>query len=212
MEVIRTQNIEIGYESGKGGYNIIMDNINLSLCKGDFVSLIGKNGIGKTTLLRTLAGLQDSIEGNIFVKNKDLAKYNLKDLAKCLSIVLTERYFFDNIRVYELIALGRFPHTNWLGKLTDKDKEIINNSINIIGLKNFKDRLFNELSDGEKQKVMLARALAQDTDIIILDEPTAHLDVHSRLEIFNLLKIATKQFYYPLMIWILLFIHPIKCG
>jgi iron complex transport system ATP-binding protein len=160
----------------------------LSITKGKFVTVLGKNGIGKSTLLRTIAKVQIPLEGAVFINNKNLETYSYQELATCLSMVLTERLPESQLTVFELVALGRQPYTNWIDKLSDTDLEKINWAINETEIKHLKDNRFYELSDGQLQRVLIARALAQDTEIIILDEPTAHLDLHHTIKIFSLLK------------------------
>jgi iron complex transport system ATP-binding protein len=173
--------------------NIIFSNINLSIKKGKLVTLLGKNGIGKSTLLRTISKVQNSLKGNIFINQKKLEGYTNKELATSLSLVLTERLPESQLTVFEIVALGRQPYTNWIDSLSDNDIEKVNWAIDQTEIKHLKNKLFYELSDGQLQRVLIARALAQDTDLIILDEPTAHLDLHHTIKIFSLLKKLVKE-------------------
>ena len=192
--VLETQNLAIGYQQKKTE-KIIAADINLTIKKGKFVALIGKNGIGKSTLIRTVSKVQNQLSGDVLLNGKDLANYTNKELATNLSLVLTERLPESQLTVFELIALGRQPYTNWVDKLSENDIEKINKAIQLTEVTHLKDHRFYELSDGQLQRVLIARALAQDTDIIILDEPTAHLDMHHTFKIFQLLKnlVATTQ-------------------
>ena len=185
--VLKTENLTIGYHQKKGN-NIVFSNINLSLKKGKFISVLGKNGIGKSTFLRTISKVQKPLNGTILLNDKILSKYSEKELSTKLSLVLTERLPDSQLTVFELIALGRQPYTNWLDKLSETDYNKVNIAIEQTGITHLKNKRFYELSDGQLQRVLIARALAQDTEIIILDEPTAHLDLHQTIRIFKLLK------------------------
>ena len=185
--ILRTENLSIGYQKKKND-KIIASDINLEIEKGKFVTILGKNGIGKSTLLRTIAKVQNPISGDIFIATKKLKELSEKKLSTQLSLVLTERLPESQMTVYELIALGRQPYTNWIDKLSEKDIEKIEIAIQQTEITHLKKNRFYELSDGQLQRVLIARALAQDTEIIILDEPTAHLDLHHTIKIFSLLK------------------------
>lgn len=149
---------------------------------------MGINGIGKSTLLRTIAGFQSKISGSIRIIGKELASINTLELATKVSVVLTEPIASKNMSVKELLALGRQPYTNWLGKLSPKDVSIINKSVSLLELESFLEKKCYELSDGQLQRVLIARALVQDTSIILLDEPTTHLDLYHKAHILKLLK------------------------
>lgn len=190
--ILTTKKLSIGYKNNKKEY-VVSSNININLQKGQLVGLVGANGIGKSTLLRTLTKVQPSLSGEILINNKALNKLSNYELAKSLSIVLTEHISSKNLSVQELIALGRQPYTNWIGTLTANDKDIINNAITKTNIDDIKHKKCYELSDGQLQKVMIARALAQDTDLIILDEPTTHLDMYHKAYILNLLKSLASQ-------------------
>ena len=189
--VLKTENLTIGYQTKKQ-QNIIASNVNFSIEKGKFIALLGKNGIGKSTLLRTLSKVQKPIDGNIEINQKNIDKYSHQELATSLSLVLTERLPQSQLTVFELIALGRQPYTNWIDNLSTKDIEKVNWAIEQTDINHLKNKRFYELSDGQLQRVLIARALAQDTEIIILDEPTAHLDIHHTFKIFSLLKTLVK--------------------
>jgi iron complex transport system ATP-binding protein len=189
---IETKDLNIGYQQKKT-VSTIQKNISVQLFKGEFVGILGKNGIGKSTLLRTLAGVQDAISGNVFIQGKSIQSYNLKELSGLISLVLTERLPESQLTVYELVALGRQPYTNWIGRLGKKDIDQIKWALEQTETLSLANRHFNELSDGQLQRVLIARALAQDTQIIMLDEPTAHLDMHHTIKIFKLLKKLSKE-------------------
>jgi len=186
-KVLTTKNLSIGYSSKKGNKEIAK-NINIELQKGELVCLVGRNGIGKSTLLRTLSKMQPRLEGEILLENKNIDAYSRIDLAKIISLVLTERIPSSNLTVHELIALGRQPYTNWIGKLLQEDLDHINEAINQSHLTELINDRCDKLSDGQLQRAMICRALAQNTHLIILDEPTAHLDVQHKIETFRLLK------------------------
>lgn len=186
---LQAQKLNIGY----GANAIIFPEISFSVREGEIVALLGVNGIGKSTLLRTLSGLQKSVRGNILVGEKQIAKITVQERARLISIVLTERIFIDNISVKEFITLGRMPYTGWLGKLNEADIHEVENVISVMKLQKLQHKLFNQMSDGEKQKVLIARALCQQTPVIILDEPTAFLDFRNKKEILQLLASISKE-------------------
>jgi iron complex transport system ATP-binding protein len=190
--VLKTENLSVGYTSKKEP-KLIASNINIELKKGELVALIGANGIGKSTLLRTLTNVQPKIEGNISINGKHLRDYSSLELAKVLSIVLTESLVSKNLTVFELVALGRQPYTNWVGNLSKEDVSKINKALEQTNISDLKDKKCFELSDGQLQKVMISRALAQDTDIIILDEPTTHLDMYHKAYVLKLLQRLAKE-------------------
>jgi iron complex transport system ATP-binding protein len=185
-ELLHTKNLTIGYKKGKEA-NTIAGPLNLSLRGEQLVCLLGPNGAGKSTLIRTLSGLQPMLHGSVIIEGKEIAKLKPVQMARRLSMVLTNRVQSGNLNVYTVIALGRYPYTNWLGTLSQKDKEIIDWAIRVTETEGYIHRKLDELSDGESQKVMLARALAQDTPVVILDEPTAHLDLPNRISLMRLL-------------------------
>ena len=190
--VLETKNLSIGYASKKK-INQVAGSINIVLQKGHLVGLVGANGIGKSTLLRTLTNVQKPLEGTIFINSKSLLEYEPVELAKQLSLVLTEPIASKNLSVFELVALGRQPYTNWVGNLSQVDMDIINKALQQANIEALKTKKCFELSDGQLQKVMIARALAQDTDLIILDEPTTHLDMYHKAYILKLLQKLAKE-------------------
>ncbi|CAL2095431.1 Iron complex transport system ATP-binding protein [Tenacibaculum sp. 190524A02b] len=189
--ILHTNNLSIGYQIKKQQH-VIASNINLAVKKGSFVALLGKNGIGKSTLLRTLSKVQKPLNGEVFINQKNINSYSYQELATYLSLVLTERLPLSQLTVFELVALGRQPYTNWIDKLTPNHLKKILWAIDQTEIDHLKDKKFYELSDGQLQRVLIARALAQDTEIIILDEPTAHLDIHHTFKVFSLLKKLVK--------------------
>jgi len=190
--ILSTSNLSIGYQSKKEK-NIIAENLNLTFEQGKLISLVGGNGIGKSTLLRTITGIQKPIAGTVMLKEKEIHDYESLALAQNLSLVLTEKLPPSNLSVFELIALGRQPYTNWLGKLSAEDLEKINQAIALTHVEHLIDKRHHEISDGQLQIVLIARALAQDTPLIILDEPTTHLDLFHKVSIFKLLKKLSQE-------------------
>ena len=190
--ILSTSNLSIGYQSKKEK-NIIAENLNLTFEEGKLISLVGGNGIGKSTLLRTITGIQKPLAGTVVLKEKEINNYESLALAQNLSLVLTEKLPPSNLSVFELIALGRQPYTNWLGKLSAEDLEKINQAITLTHIEHLIDKKHHEISDGQLQIVLIARALAQDTPLIILDEPTTHLDLFHKVSVFKLLKKLSQE-------------------
>jgi iron complex transport system ATP-binding protein len=190
--ILNTTNLSIGYKTKKG-ITAISENLNLTLNSGKLITLIGANGIGKSTLLRTITGIQPPLSGSVFLKDKNINTYKPLDLAQSLSLVLTEKLPPSNLSVFELVALGRQPYTNWIGTLSQTDIEKVNEAIKLTQIEHLAPKRHFEISDGQLQKVLIARALAQDTPLIILDEPTTHLDLLHKVSLFKLLKKLTKE-------------------
>lgn len=190
--ILKTENLAIGY-STKKAQTIVASNINIELNKGELVGLVGANGIGKSTLIRTISNVQKPIHGSVLINNKNLEQYNSTNLAMVMSLVLTEQVASKNLSVFELIALGRQPYTSWIGNLSENDITVINKALTQTNIEDLKHKKCFELSDGQLQKVMIARALAQDTDLIILDEPTTHLDMYHKAYILKLLQKLAKE-------------------
>jgi len=191
--ILQIEKLNIGYLKGRRVIRTVARDLNLYLRAGEFVCLLGANGSGKSTLMRTIAGVQPAIQGKVLLDNTLLKKLKPSQVAQRLSMVLTEKITVGNLSVQALVGLGRMPYTGWLGRLKPKDLEIINWAMQVTETTEFRHRNVNQLSDGEKQKVMIARALAQDTPLILLDEPTAHLDLPNRVMIFKLLRKLAKQ-------------------
>lgn len=187
MKLMHTQSLTIGYTEGRTN-KVLQENINLSLSSGEIISLMGQNGVGKTTFIKTLSGLHKGISGSVLHQDRLIDEFSKSALAKQISVVLTEKPFAAHLSVIELIALGRHPYSNWLGRLSTSDKQAIDVAMNQTNINYLARKKLYQLSDGQFQKVMIARALAQETDLIILDEPTAHLDLSNKIEIMLLLK------------------------
>ena len=203
---INITSLAVGYDK-----KIVLKDINLIDTKNKMIGVFGRNGQGKSTLLKTISGLLPPISGEFKFNEIDILNISEKERAKLLSIVSTTQSGIGSITVRDFVAFGRFPYTNWLGLNRDNDNQEIDKAIELCKLKCFINRNYDELSDGEKQKVNIARAIAQDTPIIILDEPTVHLDLINKVEIFKLLKdlvedhdktviISTHQMEYALQI------------
>lgn len=185
--MLEVDNLFIGYERGKQDPYIVQKQLSFSISEGEMICLLGPNGCGKSTLLRTLSGLQPAFGGSIRIRNRELTKIKPRERALLISLVLTESVDIQSLKVYELLTLGRNPYTGFIGLLTGKDKQIIDNALNLVQMTDFRDKILSELSDGERQRIMIAKALVQDTPVIFLDEPTAHLDLPNRVEIMLLL-------------------------
>jgi len=191
-KIIITDNLSIGYFHKKEEKSIA-SGITISLEKKKLIALIGANGIGKSTLLRTLIGIQKPLSGKVYFENQEIHDFSPLELAQKLSVVLTEKLPPSNLTVFELIALGRQPYTNWMGKLTKNDLKKINAAVTLTDISHLLEKRHYEISDGQLQKVLIARALAQDTQVIILDEPTTHLDLQHKATLFKLLKKLTSE-------------------
>ena len=185
--IIALNNASIGYKGRSGLPKVVKQNISVYALKGELVALIGGNGVGKSTLLRTIAGFQPPMAGEVLMNGKSVDAYRESELALTLSFVSTEIIRVPNLTVFDLVSLGRYPYTNWFGKLGEEDRQIVEESIGAVGLKGYENRAINYISDGERQKAMIARTLAQDTDVIVLDEPTAFLDLSNKYEIVHIL-------------------------
>ena len=191
-QILSLDSLKIGYFQGRQK-NVLLPPLDASANKGELIAVLGRNGIGKSTLLRTLAGIQPSLGGGIYFEGKNLIDYSRIELAQKVGYISTDIVKVNNMRIYDLVALGRFPHTNWIGKITSTDDEIIMDAINKTSMLPFCNKFVSELSDGERQKAMIARILAQDTDIMVMDEPTAFLDIGSKYDIFNLLHTLSQK-------------------
>ena len=175
---ITTNNLTIGYEN-----HVVQRDVSFSLFAGEMVCMLGPNGCGKSTLLRTLAGLQPALNGSF--KVVEFQRFNVQS---AIALVLTERLSLDNTTVHDVVAMGRYPYTSFLGGLSANDEQVIAQSLSAVGLEGTEHTYFNAHSDGEKQRALIAKAIAQETPIILLDEPTAHLDLPNRIRILQLLR------------------------
>ena len=181
--ILSTQDLSIGY-----GKTTIKRNINISAPSGVLISLVGRNGYGKSTLLRTIAGLQLPLAGVVELNGKNISEISDNERSKLLSLVLTERISVDNLTVFDLVSFGRYPYTSWNGSLGNEDIAIVEDALKKVHIWHIRDKMISQTSDGEKQRAVIAKALAQETPLVLLDEPTSHLDLSNRIDIMLLLR------------------------
>ena len=186
---ITLEQLSVGYK----GFSPVVTDINVEIKSGELTCLIGSNGIGKSTLLKTLTGFLPKLGGRLLLDGRDIDLLSQCERAKYISIVLTYKTDVQNLSVAEMVGMGRMPYTGFWGKLNADDREIVAEAINMVGINHLKDRMVQRLSDGERQKVMIAKALAQQTPIILLDEPTSFLDFPSKVEMLQLLHRLAKE-------------------
>jgi iron complex transport system ATP-binding protein len=189
---LSAQDLAVGYRTRRSQC-AVLNGISLSVRAGELACLIGPNGIGKSTLIRTLARLQSPLSGSVQIGGDDLGQLPASVVARRLGVVLTERLAVEGLTVRHVVELGRYPHTGWLGRFTPRDADAVRWAIESVGAVHLAERDFQQLSDGERQRVMVARALAQEPRVLILDEPTAFLDVQSRIELMGLLRALTRN-------------------
>lgn len=190
--ILNFTGMEIGFQNRKS-HKALLPPISGTACQGELIAVVGKNGIGKSTLLRTIAGLQDKLSGELAIDGRSIKQFSRIRLSEKIGYISTETVRVSNLKVYDLVAMGRFPYTNWLGRIKRADDTIINEAIAKTGITGFRDRPVTELSDGERQRAMIAMVLAQDAGIMVMDEPTAFLDISSRFEIMHLLHELTRN-------------------
>lgn len=189
---IQLHDLSTGYCS-RHEEKVISQHLELAIAPGEVVMLMGPNGSGKSTLMHTMAGLLPPLSGEVIISGKPLSSLKMKELARLLSLVLTERIPAGNMSISDIVAVGRYPYTGFRGSLRPEDKAVIHEALTACHLDGMQERLYSTLSDGEKQRVMIARALAQETPLILLDEPTAHLDLPSRLEVTTMLRTLARS-------------------
>ena len=188
MSAVTTRDLAVGYDK-----KTVVEGIRLEVIKGHVVCLLGPNGSGKSTILKTLSALLSPVKGAIYLHGEKLPEIKRRALAKMLAVVLTERFNAGYLSAFDVAAMGRYPHTGFLGGLKEKDREEVWSCLRMVHAEDIAMRIYNELSDGEKQKILLARALAQEPELIILDEPTTHLDVRHKLEVMAILKKLSRE-------------------
>ena len=186
--MIRFENLTLGY-----GSRTLIDSLTASVSQGELTALVGRNGTGKSTLLRAIAGLEQTLGGEIFIGERPLADLTAAERASTIAFVTTEKVRIANLRSRDVVALGRAPYTNWIGRMQKQDEEIVMQSIAAVGMSDYADKTMDRMSDGECQRIMIARALAQQTPIILLDEPTAFLDMPNRYELCTLLRRLARE-------------------
>ena len=182
--IISLSQLSVGYSSS----HPVISDISVELHSGQFACLIGENGIGKSTLLKTLTGFLPKLKGRLLLDNRDIESFSQQELARQVSIVLTQKPDVQNLTIEEIIGLGRSPYTGFFGRLRAEDRLVVDDAIAAMGIEKLRGRMIQTLSDGERQKVMIAKALAQETPVILLDEPTAFLDFPSKVDTFQSLR------------------------
>lgn len=183
MEILKVEGLTVGYSGKK-----IVSDMSFKINSGEIVSVIGRNGAGKSTVLKSIAGTISPLSGDIYLNGKNVQSYTLTERAKIVASLFTEKIDADMMSSYDMIAMGRFPYTNTFGSLSDVDKKVIDEVTEITNTTNLLDKQFNKLSDGQRQRVLLARALCQSPKLLILDEPTSFLDIKYKLELLTLLR------------------------
>ena len=191
--MIEVKDLTIGYVVSRKKNKIVHSNLNFRIESGELTALLGANGVGKSTLIKSLSGFTPVIKGEVFVDGRLFNSYSKLEIAKSVGVVLTKRPVDGGLTIYDLVSLGRYPYTNYFGSLTKRDTEIVDYAIEQLGISHLKTRYISQVSDGERQKAMIAKIIAQECQTIILDEPTAFLDVKSRLETYSLLRQIAKD-------------------
>lgn len=186
--VIRTEHLDSGY-----GHKVIVEGAEITVMAGEIVTLIGPNGAGKSTILKTIAGQLEPVAGTIYIGEAERSSYTLNEIAKKQAVMLTERLPAEKMSCEEVVALGRYPYTGRLGILSDEDHKIVRDTMETVHVTELADRSYDHISDGQRQRVLLARAICQEPEIMILDEPTSYLDIRHKLEFLDLLRKLTRD-------------------
>lgn len=186
--IISADRLSVGY-----GRKVIVDGIEFEVKQGEILTLIGPNGAGKSTVLKTIAGYLKRLDGTVMVGNRDMLEFSEKEMAKRLSVVLTERISPELMTCREVVETGRYPYTGSFGLLTEKDRAVVENAIEKVSMQDYADVDFSSVSDGQRQRVMLARAICQEPEILILDEPTSYLDIHHKIQFLEILKNLARE-------------------
>lgn len=185
---LQIENLALGYVQRHAETRLLAGRLTLAAPEGELIALLGRNGVGKSTLLRALAGVAAPLKGRVLLGGKEIAAMTAHERARRIAFVTTEHVAVAHLRVHEVVAMGRAPYTGWFGTLSAEDERIVGESLERVGMGTFRDKALESLSDGERQRVMIARALAQDTPLMLLDEPTAFLDLPNRYQIALLLR------------------------
>lgn len=186
--VIRTERLDSGY-----GHKVIVSGAEITVHPAEIVILIGPNGAGKSTVLKTIAGQLEPVAGTVFIEDRERSDYTLAEIAKKQAVMLTERRPAERMTCEEVISLGRYPYTGRLGILSAEDKRIVRDTMEMVHVAELADRSYDQISDGQRQRVLLARAICQEPEIMILDEPTSYLDIRHKLEFLDLLRTLTRE-------------------
>ena len=192
-ETVTLRNLSIGYQGKNAGTRVVAAGIDASISQGELTCLMGANGVGKSTLLRTLSAFQPKLNGEVMIEGREIETFSDKELSRMIGVVLTEKPDIKNMTVRELVALGRSPYTGFWGTLREDDWQVVDEAIDAVRISQLSSRMIHTLSDGERQKVMIAKALAQQTPVIYLDEPTAFLDFPSKVEMMQLLRRLARE-------------------
>lgn len=191
-QILETRDLAVGYRH-RGQTRTVLSHINVQVAPGELVCLLGVNGIGKSTLMRTLARMEPALAGAVAINGTDITRMSQYDLARHVAVVLTERVAIGSMPAFKLVELGRYPHVGWSGLLSEADREIVRDAIVAAGAEHLAHREITELSDGERQRIMIARALAQRPSVLLLDEPAAFLDVSARVEMVATLRLLARE-------------------
>ena len=186
--MILFEKLRLGY-----GSRILIDDLSATIEGGTLTALVGRNGTGKSTLLRAIVGLQERMAGDIRLQGRSVGDLTTAELAQAVAFVTTDKVRIANLKCRDVVALGRAPYTNWIGRMQEQDRKMVELALEMVGMADFADKTMDQMSDGECQRVMIARALAQETPIILLDEPTAFLDMPKRYELCILLGCLAHQ-------------------
>jgi len=186
--LISADRLSVGYSR-----KVIVNGIEFEVKQGEILTLIGPNGAGKSTVLKTIAGYLKRLDGTVMVGNRDMLEFSEKEMAKRLSVVLTERISPELMTCREVVETGRYPYTGSFGLLTEKDRAVVENAIEKVSMQDYADVDFSSVSDGQRQRVMLARAICQEPEILILDEPTSYLDIHHKIQFLEILRSLAKE-------------------